>query len=88
MPLEPVSKNSNQITLVIVMLVILVLAAVFYYYNMAPKETAPATDASVSEESLGGGLYQKTQNPLGDKLPEEQSLVANPIDDAYKNPFE
>ena len=38
------------------------------------------------DESLGGTLYEKANNPLEDKLP-EQSPVANPIEDAYKNPF-
>lgn len=46
------------------------------------ESEAPTTEA----ESLGGALYEKASNPLEDKLP-EQSPVANPINDAYENPF-
>jgi hypothetical protein len=47
----------------------------------------PPPPAVAPSESLGGSLYEKSQNPLEDKLP-DQSPVANPINDAYKNPFE
>jgi len=52
--------------------------------EVAPPPPPPAVAPS---ESLGGSLYEKSQNPIEDKLP-EQSPVANPINDAYKNPFE
>ncbi|OGZ06780.1 MAG: hypothetical protein A3C93_02350 [Candidatus Lloydbacteria bacterium RIFCSPHIGHO2_02_FULL_54_17] len=45
----------------------------------------PQTSASY-EESLGGTLYEKANNPLEDKLPEADP-TANPLEDAYKNPF-
>lgn len=84
------------LALIVGLLIIIVLALV--YMNIeSRKETAPLPgeapvaqgDATVAApaESLGGEIYQKTQNPLEDKLP-EQTSVANPIGDAYKNPFE
>lgn len=84
------------IVLLVGLLIIIVLALV--YMNIeSRRETAPLPDAipvavsdvtaAAPEESLGGEIYQKTQNPLEDKLP-QQTSVANPIGDAYKNPFE
>lgn len=48
-------------------------------------DTAPAAQ---EPESLGEELYEKTANPLEGTLPESPATVANPIGDAYKNPFE
>ncbi len=47
---------------------------------VTPQASAP------EEESLGGALYEKANNPLEEKLP-EATPMANPIEDAYKNPF-
>ena len=52
--------------------------------HSSPSAAIPAASA---DNSLGGQLYQKSQNPLSDKL-QTQTPVANPINDAYKNPFE
>ncbi|MEK7118114.1 MAG: hypothetical protein AAB869_00720 [Patescibacteria group bacterium] len=66
--------------------------AVFYVRSTSTQtgealKTDQPTVAVKNESSLGGTLYEKASNPLGDKLP-EQSPVANPINDVYKNPFE
>jgi len=96
----PSSKNTQAlfIGLGILSVALIVGVVVYIFFTQSTVEpTLPAEEVLVtapvvvppvsSSESLGGSLYEKTQNPLQDKLP-EQSPVANPINDAYKNPFE
>jgi hypothetical protein len=82
---------------VVILALTIVGASVFFYMKQqaiapalpptsASDVPAAATPVAPTEESLGGTLYEKANNPLGDKLP-EQVPVANPISDAYKNPF-
>jgi len=56
-----------------------------------PATPAPTGEKAVTppapEESLGASLYEKSNNSVGAKIP-EQSSGANPMNDAYKNPFE
>ncbi|MDO8521491.1 MAG: hypothetical protein Q7S52_05245 [bacterium] len=87
--------NTPLMAGVAVVAVLVLFAAVYYMKGSvgpadyaAPEAPAVAQPAAIvsEEESLGGALYEKANNPLEDKLP-EQSPVANPIDGAYKNPF-
>jgi len=41
-----------------------------------------------SGASLGVDLYRLSLNPLEEALPKVSVPVANPLDDAYQNPFE
>ncbi len=101
--MPPESTNSHRSLTVIIVSVVLVTAIIFavlYAYQhqeaVAPvvptvttpqaQETAPSVTAS-STESLGGTIYENANNPLQGKLP-EQTPTANPINDAYKNPFQ
>lgn len=99
--MPPSNLRSVLIGIGIIALII-VLAVVAYAFhsqqqvaNQTPVAETPGTTevspvsppAETSSESLGGSLYEKTQNPIQDKLP-TQAPVANPINDAYKNPFE
>jgi len=88
----------SPIIIALVAGVFIISALVLVYVNMESGDAVvPIRDnTSVSggdttvaapAESLGGEIYEKTQNPLQDKLP-EQTPVANPLGDAYKNPFE
>lgn len=93
----PVQKNSQipRPTLILVaLLIIIVLLGLLYLKMSGSKETPPTRTAaevvplvSSTTNSLGGQIYEKAQNPLDGKL-ETQTPVANPINDAYKNPFE
>ncbi len=47
---------------------------------------APTAAPAANSESLGNQLYEKSKNPIGDKLP-ETNPVPNPLDGVYKNPF-
>jgi len=88
--------HKTPVAIGIAVVALLVLAATVFYMNK--KSTAPveyqAPNAPVvgepsptqKDQSLGGALYEKASNPLENKLP-EQSPVANPLDEAYKNPF-
>lgn len=58
----------------------------FVGVNTAPITSSPEP-VRPEEESFGGALYEKASNPLEEKLP-EQAPLANPLEDAYKNPFE
>jgi hypothetical protein len=51
------------------------------------KEAVPAASPE-AQASLGGDIYAQTQNPVKDKIPETIAPVSNPIDGAYKNPFQ
>lgn len=88
-PMSPVAT-----LLVVGVFIIIVLMLVFVL--VADDETSPLPDTipvvqdsapALPPDSLGGAIYEKQQNPLEDKLPGE-TPVANPIGDAYQNPFE
>lgn len=51
---------------------------------VAPQKKTPST----TDASLGGQIFEKTQNPLQGKLPDTNPVKnANPIEGAYTNPF-
>lgn len=95
---NPPGSSQHLTLLAIVALALLIVgASVFFYLKQKaaapavppPANTVLTTSAPASvgvTESLGGTLYEKANNPLGDKLP-GQIPVTNPIGDAYKNPF-
>ncbi len=90
-----------RMTLVLLVLFIITTLIGLFYVNVLEKskqtpsenikavtEGTPNTaPVSSTTNSLGGQIYEKAQNPLNGKM-ETQAPVANPINDAYKNPFE
>ncbi len=96
MPPENNSLQGNHHPILIGGIVVgaLVIGLVFFY--LFPKEetaVVPAPEVTTSapaaqDASLGADIYTKAANPIGDELPAESSPTANPINDAYKNPFE
>lgn len=58
---------------------------------VAPQQTIKnqrTLPVSATNASLGSQIYQKTQNPLQEKLPDTNPIKnANPIQGAYVNPF-
>jgi hypothetical protein len=90
----PAGPRKGVLFALLGVLVVFVLLAFWAFFMRKLPATIPgpdplpmATPAS-STESLGGDLYEKTSNPLGDKLPEQSATIESPINDAYKNPFE
>lgn len=76
----------------IVVLVVVVLAAGLWYW--LKKESSPD---SAAEHGLGAQIFDRAQNPLGEKLPETNPFAAdtnpfdapaNPFQAEYKNPFQ
>lgn len=98
---ESVQKKPQITTIAIpVVIGLLTIAAILVLYiKMSPRgmslsdangtkeSDAAASLTSSTTNSLGGQIYEKAQNPLDGKL-ETETPVANPIDGAYKNPFE
>ena len=97
-------KSSSLLPMILGGLVVaLLVGAGFAYLHMKGSDqlaespvdqpvttTQPTTSAEVdtgASASLGGDLYVKSQDPVGDKLPDAEPTT-NPIDGAYKNPFE
>ncbi|MBX4215468.1 hypothetical protein KW797_00770 [Candidatus Parcubacteria bacterium] len=66
-------------------------ALLMWWYDRAAQsavETFQETLVASDDKSLGNDIYQLSVNPLGDTLPESEAPVANPLDDAYQNPFQ
>lgn len=89
----PPEKN-NHLSLIVGVVVLVILGGVIYMYlqkikNVEKVSSSPETTTSedvTSTASLGSELYIKASKPLDDKIP-SQTTTANPIDDAYTNPF-
>ena len=92
---------ANKQNLIILIAVVVVLAiSAFWYVGMrnapAPGTPAqpvaapppePAAAATTTPPSLGEKIYEQSQNPIEDKVPTTNPVV-NPIEGAYKNPFQ
>lgn len=101
--LIPPNTSASRITRIIaagVVLVAVVLIGGFYYrYSHPPvdptlsvnqpsptqEKVAPAV--SVSGAGLGADILDASKDPLGNKLPDSEVQVPNPMNALYKNPF-
>ncbi len=84
--------GSNRV-LIIAVAALVVLAAGAYWYFMppAPSPSVGQDGGSITspqDADLGSSLYEKSSNPVQDKLPGSVAPVTNPIEDIYKNPFQ
>lgn len=85
-----------------ILAVALIAAGVWYWQGKKAALPSPAgqTEAYTPEKAaagLGGNIFEKSQNPISDKLPETNPFgadtnpfekEANPLKVQYKNPFE
>jgi hypothetical protein len=80
--------NNKKLILPIAVGLILVIFLIWYFgfYKKPAAPTSTGGAPPVNSQSLGGELYGKAQNPIGDKLP-ETNPVPNPLEGVYKNPF-
>jgi hypothetical protein len=101
LPGVPGVKKEKYIISIVIFILAVLVAYLAWYVNgrqqqpvppepapvLAPlaQETAPSPE---EQASLGGDIYTQTQDPIKDKIPESVTPVSNPIDGAYKNPFE
>ncbi len=101
---NPASKK-NLIFIVVGLLILVVAGSSFWYWSRTKTEVGPSESAERQEqkpqepeklqENVGGGLgasiYEKSQNPIVDKLPETNPFgkaPINPLKSVYTNPFE
>ncbi|MBI2033664.1 MAG: hypothetical protein HYT13_01045 [Candidatus Liptonbacteria bacterium] len=76
----------------LILVIFLIWYLGFYKKSVAPTSTGGApigpggASPPANSQSLGSELYEKSKNPIGDKLP-EANPVPNPIEGVYKNPF-
>ncbi len=89
--MEPETKSHSLVWIAVAVLVLL-LGAGYWYFLGRGKPAAPAVPAGDSaaalSSDLGGNLFEQASNPVQNKLPDTVTPVANPLEGAYKNPFE
>ncbi len=70
------------------MIVLLVLAGGVFFLISKGIVKNPLQKSSPNS-SLGSQIFEKTQNPIQDKIPETNPFSkVNPFKGVYKNPFE
>ncbi|OGF62838.1 hypothetical protein A2662_02955 [Candidatus Giovannonibacteria bacterium RIFCSPHIGHO2_01_FULL_45_33] len=78
---------------------IMILAAsvmfLYWQFYLAPKPVIPPIQppvvyfpSSFAYASLGENIYKRSRNPIVNKVPDAPAPNVNPIDGAYKNPFD
>ncbi|MEK7664016.1 MAG: hypothetical protein AAB340_01005 [Patescibacteria group bacterium] len=77
------------ITLVVLCAVVLLL---FFFISLklrSPSQVVtPEPKRTIEDDSLGGQIFEQSQNPIQEKLPDTNPVKnANPIEGAYTNPF-
>ena len=87
-PLRSEASEVGNIALIPLIIIILVAAGVVFFLIFKGVIKNPLQSSS-SNSNLGGQIFEKTQNPLEDKIPETNPFAkVNPFKGVYKNPFE
>ncbi len=78
-----INLMSRKSVIFIVVGILVIVAAGFWYWSKNRQTPAQQTP------TIGGQIFEKTQNPLGGKLPETNPFKEqkNPFDVIYNNPF-
>lgn len=87
---QSVQKNST-VKIVIVAAIVIAIGATIWYFGARRTKTPQQPNAgisNVSSSTLGGTLYEKTNNPIQNKLPNTVAPMPNPLQNVYKNPFQ
>ena len=72
----------GNIALISLIIILLLAAAAAFFFISKGKGSSP-------NSSLGSQIFQKTQNPLEDKIPQTNPFTKiNPFKGVYQNPFE
>lgn len=79
--------------LIVIAIVIGVVAVGILYWHFYARtngaKPAPAARTSApAAGGLGSEVYEKSANPVSGKIPQTAAPVPNPIENAYKNPFQ
>ena len=84
--------HQRQIIILSVILLVLIglfISTYFYYpYPVLPLQPITHPTKPNTQNDLGTTLYAQSQNPIQNQLPDNTAPIANPLDNAYKNPFE
>lgn len=81
----------------IMLLLLIIASAAVVYWQLVLRPTpeplaigskAPIYESAPPPESLGAQIYVHTKDPIENKIPEVPPAAVNPIEGAYKNPFE
>jgi|GEM_PF-6782812 len=90
-PLPPVAAGGKKrlITIALILIIVLVIAGLAVYVNFMMSPVASLPVGRVTPQTVGTDIYNQAQeqNPIQNKLPETEDTIANPIGDAYVNPF-
>ena len=76
--------KSKPLILVSIIAAVIIIAGVGFWYWSKSRQTQKETP------TLGSFIFEKTQNPIGGKLPETNPFESqkNPFDAIYQNPFQ
>ena len=89
------TSPKKNLYIAIVIIVIAGAGAAWWYWYRAP-EPLPDTTAGQEAGGLGAQIFEGTQNPIKNDVPETNPFAAdanpfdadtNPYKDTYKNPF-
>jgi len=88
MPQRSQTSQKGNIALIPLIIIILVVAGVVFFLISKGIIKNPL-QKSPPNSSLGSQIFEKTQNPLEDKIPQTNPFSKiNPFKGVYKNPFE
>ncbi len=88
--MNPIPKST---VIAIVLLALFVAGGGFYWYWRSMQQPAPHPAPSKAAQNapasgFGSEVYGKVSNPVSGKIPVAVTPVPNPIQGAYKNPFQ
>lgn len=91
--MEFVSNPGSKLKLpliitIVVVLLVAVLVVVFLSQGGPSPVVEPPSGGAIETPDLGSNIYEKASNPVSGQLPETVAPVANPLENAYQNPFE
>ena len=86
------SKKTEIILIVVAVVVVVALFGYWYFVIRVGEIPPPVAEPSVAPlaapASLGETIYEQSQNPIQNEIPAADNPTVNPIEGAYKNPFE
>ncbi|MBI4039280.1 hypothetical protein HY388_00440 [Candidatus Daviesbacteria bacterium] len=84
----PPADEAGKIVLVSLIIFLLVLVGAVFILVFKGIIKNPLQNSS-SNANLGSQIFEKTQNPVQDKIPETNPFTkVNPFKGVYKNPFQ
>ncbi len=75
--------------IILILLVVFLVLAGGAFFLISKGIVKNPLQKSVSNTNLGTKIFEKTQNPIQDKIPETNPFSkVNPFKGVYKNPFQ